>query len=68
MSLLCFSLGRSIGRLEGSVSMAHKFNTILSAIKKVENLAQLKGEDLSKISPEELIARAEKYLSRTQDE
>lgn len=68
MAFLCFSFGRSAGRLEGSILMAQRFNTIISAIKKVENLAQLKGEDVSKISSEELVARAEKYLKQVQDD
>lgn len=62
ISLLCFSLGRVAGRLEASVIYSKRINDIIAALKKVEQLASLKGEDISSIPTTEIVYRTQKIL------
>ena len=62
LALLSFSLGRTFGRIQSSVDFSNTLRLVLSALKKVETLAALKGEDVSKLSAEELIHRTRKQL------
>lgn len=67
LALLSFSLGRTFGRVQSSIEFSNTLRLILSALKKVETLAALKGEDISKLSTEELIHRTTKQLQIKED-
>lgn len=68
VTLLAFSLGRVSGRLEASVMFSRRMNDIIGALKKVEQLAELKGEDVSTLSSQELVHRTQKQLDIKDDE
>lgn len=68
VTLLAFSLGRLSGRLEASVMFSRRMNDIIGALKKVEQLAELKGEDVSTLSSQELVHRTQKQLDIKDDE
>lgn len=68
LSLLTFSLGRLSGRVEASMLYNKKLKDLLEAIKKVEQLASLRGEDVSKLSSDEILYRAKKQLELKHDE
>ena len=67
LSLLSFSLGRTFGRVESSIQMTNKLNSIIVAMKKVETLASLKGEDISKLSTDEIVHRTKKQMEIKDD-
>lgn len=67
LSLLSFSLGRVAGRLEASAIFSRRMNEIIGALKKVEQLAELRGEDVTKLSPQELVHRTQKQLDIKDD-
>lgn len=62
LSFLSFSLGRTFGRVESSTLFNARIQATIEALKKVEQLASLKGEDLSKLPTTEIVARAQKQL------
>ena len=62
LTLMSFSLGRISGRIEASLIFGKRMNDIIGALKKVEHLANLKGEDISKLTPEEIVHRTQKQL------
>lgn len=62
LALFSFSLGRTFGRVETTLSFNHKLRMIISALRKVDTLATLKGEDVSNLSTEELVRRATKHI------
>lgn len=62
ISLLCFSLGRAYGRIEAGLIFNQKINSIITALKRVQQLAELRGEDLTKVSSEEIVYRTQKQL------
>lgn len=68
VALVFFSLGRITGRAEAAIIFRQRMNNIISALKKVEQLAALRGEDLSKVSTEEIVTRAQKQLEIKTDE
>lgn len=61
-TLFAFSLGRVSGRVEASLAFQRRMNDIIDALKKVEQLAVLKGEDISKLSSQEIVHRTQKQL------
>jgi hypothetical protein len=62
LSLLCFSLGRIAGRIESSLMMTNRLNSMMLALKKIETISSLKGENLSNLSTEELVSRIQKQM------
>jgi hypothetical protein len=62
ISLLCFSVGQMSGRIEASVLYSNRLHEILTAMKKVSEIASLRGEDLTKLSTEEIVTRTKKHL------
>ena len=60
--IFAFSIGRVFGRVETTLKVYAKMNAIISALKKVNELASLRGEDISKLSTDELIRRAENQI------
>jgi len=62
LSFLSFSLGRVVGKLEASAIFSRRMNDIVGALKKVEQLAELRGEDLTKLSSQEIVNRTQKQL------
>lgn len=62
LALFSFSLGRTFGRVETTLSFNHKMQLLISAMRKVDTLASLKGEDMSKLSTEEIVRRTKKQL------
>jgi hypothetical protein len=62
LSLLSFSLGRLAGRMESSIIMTRRLNSIIMALKRVETISSLKGEDLTNVSSEELVRRINKQM------
>lgn len=67
-TLLSFFLGRTFGRIETTIALNHKIHLIITAMRKVEKLAALRGEDVSKISLDELLRRTETQLQVKDDE
>jgi len=65
--LFAFSIGRTFGRAEAGVLFNKRLNSIISALQKVETLASLKGEDISKLSTDDLVHRAKKQLKIADD-
>lgn len=61
--LLSFSMGRSFGRVESSLQYHNRMQQIIDAIRKVEKLALLKGEDISNLPTSEIVERAQKQIS-----
>jgi hypothetical protein len=68
LSFLCFSLGRLAGRMESSILMSRRLNCIMLALKKVETISSLKGENLANVSSEELVKRINKQLELEDDQ
>lgn len=66
--LIVFLAGRICGQFESAVLYSQRINSVIDAIKKVENLAALKGEDLSKVSTKELVERARKQMELKKDD
>lgn len=62
LSLLCFSVGRLAGRMEASLIMTQRLNQIIHALKKIETVSALKGENLANLSTEELVNRIQKQM------
>lgn len=60
--LFVFLFGRVYGRIESSIIFSQRINAIIDAIRRVENLASLKGEDLSKVPTQEIIERTKKQM------
>lgn len=67
LSLLCFSVGRLTGRMESSIIMTRRLNSMMLALKKIETISSLKGENLSNISTEELVNRIQKQMELEDD-
>lgn len=67
VSLFSFSLGRTFGRIETTLSFNHKMQSLISALKKVDTLAALRGEDVSKLSTDEIVRRTKKQLESEDD-
>lgn len=67
-SLLSFSVGRIFGRVETTAVFNQRLQQILAAMRKVETLAHLRGEDLSKLSTEEIAYRTKKQLEMKGDD
>jgi cell fate (sporulation/competence/biofilm development) regulator YmcA (YheA/YmcA/DUF963 family) len=67
-TMLSFFLGRTFGRIETTIALNQKIHLIVSAMRKVEKLATLRGEDVSKISVDELLRRTETQLQVKDDE
>lgn len=67
LSFISFSLGRVVGRLESSLLMTTRLNSIIDALKKIQTISSLRGEDVSKLSSEELIRRIQKQLELEDD-
>ena len=57
-----YSLGRLAGRIEVSLTFQQNMPAIISALKKVQQLAELRGEDASKLSTQEIVIRIQKQL------
>lgn len=68
IALVFFSLGRVSGRLEATLLFRQRMNDIIGALKKVEQLAVLRGEDMSKLSSEEIVTRTQKQLEIKSDD
>lgn len=62
-----FWIGRMAGRVEATLEFNIRIQKTIAALKKVETLAMLKGEDVSKLSTEELVSRANKQMVVTDD-
>ena len=67
LSMLCFSLGRIVGKMESAVMMTNRLNSIMLALKKIETVSSLKGENLSTLSTEELVNRIQKQMELEND-
>jgi len=67
LALAAFSLGRTFGKVESSILFSQRVNLIISALRKVETLASLKGENIEKLSTEELVHRTQKHLNELED-
>lgn len=67
IALVCFSLGRVSGRVEASLLYSSRLNDILTALKKVGEIASLKGEDLTKLTTEEIVHRTRKQMELNND-
>ena len=68
ISLLCFSLGRVYGRAESSLVYSNRMNEVLTAMKRVNEVASLKGEDLTKLTTEEIVQRTRKQMELNNDD
>ena len=64
ISLLCFSLGRVYGRAESSLIYSSRLNDVLTAMKRINEVASLKGEDLT---TEEIVKRTRKQMELNND-
>jgi hypothetical protein len=67
LSMLCFSLGRIVGKMESAVIMTNRLNSIMFALKKIEAVSSLKGENLATLSTEELVNRIQKQMELEDD-
>ena len=65
---VAFFFGRFVGRVESSILFSNHIASVIDAIRKVETLAALKGEDISKLSAEEIVLRANKQLQIKKDD
>lgn len=69
VSYVCvFLFGRIYGQIESSMLFSRRINALIEAMRKVENLATLRGEDLSKISTNEWVERTRKQMDITNDD
>jgi replicative superfamily II helicase len=59
---VCFLFGRYCGRVEAAIIFSQRINLIIDAIRKVEKLASLRGEDISKLTSDEIVHRAQKQM------
>lgn len=60
--IFAFSVGKTFGRIETSIIFNRKLTSIISALKKVNQIAALRGEDIAKMSTEEIVRRTENQL------
>lgn len=67
-SFVCFMFGRYCGRVEATILFGRRLNAIIDAMRKVEKLASLKGEDMSKLSTSEIVHRTQKQMEITDDD
>lgn len=67
-SLISFLFGRYCGRIEAAILFGQRINHIIDAMRKVEKLASLKGEDVSKLSTSEIVYRTQKLMETKDDD
>lgn len=65
--LLVFLIGRIYGQVESAIAFSKRINSIIDAMRKVENLAALKGEDISNLSTQEILNRTKKQMEIKND-
>lgn len=68
LSLLCFSVGRLAGRMEASLIMTQRLNEIIQALKKIQTVSALKGENLANLSTEDLVNRIQRQMEIEHDQ
>lgn len=57
-----YSLGVAAGEFRANNATSARLQQIFTALKKVTDLATLRGEDISKLSDSELMSRIQKQL------
>jgi hypothetical protein len=62
-NIFFFFFGKLAGKLEATLALRGEVTKIITATQKVQNLANLKGEDISKISDQEFIERIKVQLN-----
>lgn len=67
-SFVCFLFGRYCGRVEASIMFGQHINAIIDAMRKVEKIAALRGEDVSKLSTSEIVHRTQKQMEIANDD
>jgi hypothetical protein len=67
-SLISFLFGRYCGRVEAAIIFGQRINSIIDAMRKVEKIAALKGEDMSKLSTSEIVHRTQKQMEIIDDD
>lgn len=62
ISFVCFSLGRLSGRAEAYIIFSKRLNDIVCAIKKLDEISSLRGQNISNMSAEEIVQRTKKIM------
>lgn len=63
-----YQIGKAAGRVEEKMKLTIAINKGTALYNKVIKLAELKGEDTSKLTPQEIATRIEKLERDTKDE
>lgn len=62
IAMLSFFIGKTYGRVESILLFNQRMRDIVAALKKVESLAELRGEKLASLSADEIVYRTQKQL------
>ena len=65
--LFVFFIGRIYGQVEATFAFSKRINSIIEALRKVNELAALKGEDISNLSTQEILHRTKKQMEIKDD-
>jgi hypothetical protein len=68
IGVLSFFVGRTFGRVESVLQFNRRMQDIILALKKVENLAELRGEKLASLSADEIVHRTKRQLELKGDD
>ena len=67
LNVIFFFMGRSLGRVEMSIQMRREILGIIDAVRKVEHVSSLKGEDISKMSIDDLMKKVKDQMNLKND-
>jgi hypothetical protein len=61
-------MGKALGKVEMSIQMRSEILRIIDAVKKVEQVSSLKGEDISKMSVDDLMKKVKDQMNLSKNE
>lgn len=67
-NVIFFFMGKALGKLEMSILMRSEILSIIDAVRKVEQVSSLKGEDINKMSIDELMNRVKVQMQLKKDD
>jgi hypothetical protein len=63
LNIIVFFMGKALGKVEMSIQMRSEILRIIDAVKKVEQVSSLKGEDISKMSVDDLMKKVKDQMN-----
>jgi hypothetical protein len=68
LNIIVFFMGKALGKVEMSIQMRSEILRIIDAVKKVEQVSSLKGEDISKMSVDDLMKKVKDQMNLSKNE